>query len=276
MVHWIPESPPPQGTPKSYEDAVNQFNVNKFAKIVSETGAGYIIFHIAGHKMPAPIKAWEEVHGTGSITKRDLIADLSNALEQYNVRFILGQGLPEIGRFWKVGYQLHTDRFKKIFTEIGHRYGTKLAGTYFDGGREMTAFDVDWEGMFNACKTGNPDRLLSYNFWVFPISTEWLDFWTGEGGYPYINFEERYIQAGAGKGLQAHVMFPIDDDYHWWFKDQDHVIGPPVYSNEQLVSWVKETVREKTVTTLNIAIYQDGTVSSETLAQLNVLKMAIN
>jgi hypothetical protein len=176
MVHWLTESTPPQGAPKSYEEAVDQFNVKEFAKMVSETGAGYIIFHIAGHKMPAPIKAWEEVHGTGSITKRDLIADLINELDKYNARFILGQGLPKIGRFWKVGYQLHTERFKKIFTEIGLRYGTKLAGTYFDGGREMTAFNVDWEGMFKACKAGNPDRLLSYNFWVFPISALWLDF----------------------------------------------------------------------------------------------------
>jgi hypothetical protein len=276
MVHWIPGSTPPQGPPKSYEDAVNDFDIDKFSKMVSETGAGYIIFHTAGYKMPGPISTWEEVHGTGSITKRDLIADLSNALDKYNIRFILGQGLPEIGRFWQVGHELHVNRFKKIFTEIGHRYGRKLAGVYFDGGREMTAFNVDWEGMFNACKAGNPDRLLSYNFWVFPISTEWLDFWCGEGGFPYINFEERYIQKGAGKGLQAHVMFPIDDNNHWWFKEKNHLIDPPIYSDEQLVSWVKEAISEKTITTLNIAIYQDGTVSSNTLAQLNVLKKAID
>jgi hypothetical protein len=71
-------------------------------------------------------------------------------------------------------------------------------------------------------------------------------------------------------------MFPIDDENHWWFKDQNHEIGRPIYSNEQLITWVKEAIREKTVTTLNIAIYQDGTVSSETLAQLKILKEAIN
>jgi hypothetical protein len=276
MVHWLPESTPPKGPTKSYEDAVNDFYVENFSKMVSETGAGYVIFHIAGHKMPAPILAWEEVHGTGSTSKRDLISDLSKSLDKYNIRLILGQGLPEIGRFWQVGFKLHTDRFKKIYTEIGHRYGKNLAGVYFDGGREMTAFNVDWEGMFNACKAGNPDRILSYNFWVFPLSTEWLDFWCGEGGYPHIKFEKRYIQAGAGKDLQSHVMFPIDDEYRWWFKDQNHIIGPPVYSDEQLVSWVKEAISKKTVTTLNIAIYQDGTVSSKTLSQLNVLKKAMD
>ena len=37
------------------------------------------------------------------------------------------------------------NRFIKIFTEIGLRYGKKLAGTFFDGGRELTAFNVNWE-----------------------------------------------------------------------------------------------------------------------------------
>jgi hypothetical protein len=70
-------------------------------------------------------------------------------------------------------------------------------------------------------------------------------------------------------------MFPIDDNNHWWFKDNNHLIGPLIYSDEQLISWIKEAIGEKTVTTLNIAVYQDGTVSSNTLAQLNVLKKAI-
>ena len=275
MVHWIPGSTPPHGEPNPYEDAVNDFDVEYFSKMVSETGAGYIIFHIAGHKMPAPIKTWAEVHGSGSTTERDLIEDLADALAQYNIKLILGQGLPEVGLFWQVGQEEHVKRFIKIYNEIGLRYGKKLAGTYFDGGRELTAFNVNWEGMFRACKSGNTDRLLSYNFWVFPLSTEWLDFWTGEGGFPYINFEGRYIKAGAGKGLQAHVMFPIDDDHQWWFKDMNHKIGRPVYLTKQLIEWVLDSEKKGVVPTFNIAIYQDGTVSPETLAQLKAVRRAI-
>jgi len=275
MVHWIQGAAPPQGPKKPYEDAVNDFDVDAFAKMINETGAGYVIFHVAGSKMPAPLKEWTKVHGPDSTTKRDLIADLSDALAEYKIELILGQGLPEVGLFWQVGHEEHVKRFIKIYTEIGLRYGKKLAGTYFDGGREMAAFNVNWEGMFRACKAGNPDRLLCYNFWIFPLTTEWADFYCGEGGFPHIRFKGRYVEAGTGKGLQAHVMFPIDDEHRWWFKDLNHKIGPPVYLTKQLIEWVQDSEKKGVVPTFNIAIYQDGTVSSATLDQMIAVRKAI-
>ena len=57
MVYWIPDAAPPEGTAKPYEQAVNDFDVKAFARMVDETGAGYVIFHVAGDKMPAPLEA---------------------------------------------------------------------------------------------------------------------------------------------------------------------------------------------------------------------------
>jgi len=199
MVHWIQGAGPRQDPKKPYEQAVNDFEVSAFAKMVDETGAGYVIFYVAGANMPSPIEAWAEVHGPDSTTERDLIADLSDALAQYKIKLILGQGLPEVGLFWRVGHEEHVKRFIRIFTGIELRYGKKLAGTYFDGGRELAAFNVDWEGMFRACKAGNPDCLLCYNFWVFPLTTEWADFYCGEGSFPHIRFKGRYVQATGRK-----------------------------------------------------------------------------
>ena len=214
------------------------------------------------------------MHGPDSTTKRDLIADLSDALDRYRIKLILGQGLPEVGQFWKVVHEEHVRRFIRIYTEIGLRYGKKLASTYFDGGRELAAFNVDWEGMFRACKAGNPDRLVCYNFWVFPLTTEWADYYCGEGGFPHVRFRGRYADAGAGKGLQAHLMFPIDDEHRWWFKDLNHKIAPPVYSSEQMIEWVRDSEKKGVVPTFNMAIYQDGTVSSATLDQMKAVRRA--
>ena len=58
MFHWTSGTPQADGSRKTFEDAVNDFDVEKFANMVDETGAGYVLFTI-GHAQsycPAPLK----------------------------------------------------------------------------------------------------------------------------------------------------------------------------------------------------------------------------
>jgi len=57
MFHWTSQSVQPDGSIKPYKDAVEEFDVERFAAMVEETGAGYVLLTI-GHAesyCPAPI-----------------------------------------------------------------------------------------------------------------------------------------------------------------------------------------------------------------------------
>ena len=58
MFHWTSQSIGTDGTHKPYAQAVDDFDVKRFAEMVEETGAGYVIFTIGHAKSdcPAPLK----------------------------------------------------------------------------------------------------------------------------------------------------------------------------------------------------------------------------
>jgi hypothetical protein len=61
----------------------------------------------------------------------------------------------------------------------------------------------------------------------------------------------------------------------WCHTKQDTDMPPPCHTTEEVVNYVKLCVQEKTVPTINISIYQDGTVSSATLDQMRAVRKAI-
>ena len=88
--HWTAKSQPRRGPKKPYSDAVRGFDVNAFADMVQEAGAGYVIFTMPGHHsfFPAPIQAIEKIM-PGSTCDRDLIRDLADALNPRGVKLML-------------------------------------------------------------------------------------------------------------------------------------------------------------------------------------------
>ncbi|GAH86081.1 unnamed protein product [marine sediment metagenome] len=130
--------------------------------------------------------------------------------------------------------------------------------------------------MYNACKTGNPERILSYNFWVLPITTPWIDFFTGEGcNNQFKPIIDQIIPHGAGKGLQNHSMFPIDDGQRWWNKDLNYDMKGPDFRTEDLITLIKGSMEHGVPITLNVNIYQDGSWNNETLEQLKEIREAV-
>jgi len=69
-----------------------------------------------------------------------------------------------------------------FLSEIGSRYGEKLAGYWFDSWYQSLAAypDVPIEAIYRYCKAGDPGRITAFNFWIFPVLTPWEDYWAGE------------------------------------------------------------------------------------------------
>ena len=285
MFHWTDFTQPRDGAKKPYPEAVSAFDVDRFGGLISEIGAAYVIFtlnHAHAH-CPAPIQSWEAIH-RGCTTRRDLIGDIADVLEKRGIRLFLYINSPVLTRLGGIGatglYELtcseeqFTEIHKNVLTEIGLRYRDKLAGYWFDSWYQSLAAypDVPIEAIYRYCKVGNPERLISFNFWIFPVLTPWQDYWAGELNALQNPFESRYIQKGAGAGFQAHGLVSTLQS---WVHSETGPIPPPQFSTEDLIAHVKANKEHQAVTTINLGVYQDGTLEQSSLDMMRQLRRAI-
>lgn len=181
---------PKSGEPLSYEEAVNRFDVERFARTMYECG-GKLIFLTtswAGYYFPAPIQTIDAIL-PGRTTKRDLVADLSEALSAYGIRLILyyhvGHGDKE---WWSKQNYTRNDagdlftNLEKIIEEVSLRYGNKIAGFWMDDGIGYYPNGASFERITKAAKSGNKDNVICYNPWILPKLTEFQDYYAGELG----------------------------------------------------------------------------------------------
>ncbi|MGQ0633687.1 MAG: alpha-L-fucosidase [Planctomycetaceae bacterium] len=268
MFHWTTRTCPQRGSAKAFPDAVRDFDVNAFAKMAEETGAGYVMFFSshADQFWPAPIRAVENIL-PGRTCTRDLIAELADALGARGIKLMLYYIPSDI---FKSNEAQFYDAFESILTEVGERYGNKLAGYWFDFGQPTAPF----ERLARAAKAGNPDRIITWQSWVYPKLTEFQDYYGAEyGGSLIIPPDGYFDEGGPNAGLLGHATVFIDDP---WIHDQPNVdIAPPIFTGSQLTDYVKRCMEKGIVVTLNPGIYQDGTISPATLDVLKALQQEI-
>lgn len=275
---------PRRGARKIFPANVDAFDATAFAKMVSRTGAGYIIFTStwADHYFPAPIHAIDTIL-PGRTSKRDLLMDIANALEKYGVKMMLyyhlGASDPE---WWNATQDHFVDNWCAIVSEAGQRYGDKLAGWWFDSLEAYYTRNVPFDRLAEAAKSGNPARLVSYNngnFW--PKFTDFQDFVGAEGPHYWVDESllrdlpqggSGIYQGGRHEGLQAHQCFPLESP-GWIHNRPDSEISAPSWDETNLIKRMKDAGERKFVPTLAIEVYEDGTASERTLQLLDAIKV---
>jgi hypothetical protein len=287
--HWTTATQPRHGAAKSFPDAVRDFDVKQFGDMVEEAGAGYVMF-TATHSVfwfAGPCPALEKLI-PGRTCGRDLIGDLADELGKRRIPFAIQLEWPDGQRLKDERYSLatHADDLDKsvwaqhycdIVSDIGNRYGKRLAILYNDGNFESVLYPyrLPWEKMTAASRAGNPNRLVCYNQWIFPSLTDFQDFWSGEtaDGLPDPP-EARVFRAGGEQaGLIPQMNHYLDDK--WGHYKPETAIAPPLHSTRDLIYHTRLLNANGAVATYDIGIYQDGTVSPETLGQLKELRKAI-
>ncbi len=278
MFHWTTQTQPHHGTQKPFCEAVRDFNIDAFADMVKETGAGYVIFTaVHGTQwFPAPIRTIDKIL-PGRTCERDLIGEIADALSKRGVKLILyyHQGVGDYEWSRASGF-LRKDKsefFKNehdILTEVGQRYGNKFAGYWFDDRYPFQPF----EQLYQATKVGNEERIVSWNSWILPKTTEFQEYYAGEFGGGLILPEKSYFEEGGpASALQPHGLIFLDDPWIHGYPDKD--IAAPLFTTQKLIDYVKACIARKLVITMNLGIYQNGTVSPATLEQMRALRRAI-
>ena len=293
MFTWTAASFPRTGPKKSYEEAVRDFDVNAFADMVANTGAGFIVFCTSWstYYFPAPIQSWERV-APGHTTHRDLIAELADALAKRHIKLMLyyHAGDSKDG-WWSRKYVSTMDRgayFKEWedqIREIGLRYGDKLAGWWFDDGLTFYyPLQAPFKAMTEAAKAGNPGRVVGYNSWILPKATDLQDYACGEGDFPdrvpAANDVELPVGgsgvflSGPQKGLQA-TMTLTNEGGDWGHITPNAEVPAPRYSNAQMIDYIRGAMAHKDVPIINLEVYQDGSASQKTIDEFKAIKAAI-
>jgi hypothetical protein len=74
MFHWTSETKPRIGPPKPYQQAVRDFDLERFAQMVADMGARHVVFTTshAGVYFPGPHKTIDSIL-PGRTRDRDLI-----------------------------------------------------------------------------------------------------------------------------------------------------------------------------------------------------------
>jgi hypothetical protein len=209
MVHYLNTAIVPDGGAKEWNDAVNSFDVERFASQANEAGVGFVMFTLGQNSgyYCSPNATFDSIVGVNPgemCSIRDLPMDLMNALKKYNIPLILYlPSNPPISNklvsekfHYSFGKDTATSQYNQpilenMIREWSLRYGTGVKGWWFDGlyswnAIRSTRMDMSLKHNISthtlAAKAGNKQSLVSYNYGFGKIhaNTPWCDYSSGE------------------------------------------------------------------------------------------------
>ncbi len=283
MFQWGAWGFPKNGPAKPWPKMIDDFDVNAFAKMVDEEmGAGYVIWSLTWRdsKVSAPLESVEKLV-PGHTSKRDLIGDLADALNKRGIKLMLyyHAGHEDV-KWWSANWRsnddttLFVDNWCSLISEIGTRYGERLSGWFFDDGviYPVSAF----ERLAKAAKSGHSGRLIAWNSWVLPSLTDYQDLQFGEGLEDgKIEFAKNHgiWASGPQTGLRSHNMIMVDGP-DWGIWKADTKINT-FLTPEKGVELVKQAIAQDRVLSLNLQMYEDGSVGPQSAEVLQAVRKAI-
>ncbi|WP_341978105.1 alpha-L-fucosidase [Microbacterium sp. LTA6] len=300
MFQYGPWSYPTTGENPDIEAHTDAFDVEAFADLVESVGAGHVIWSVSWwtYQLQAPISSVDGVVGNGDRTaSRDLIGELATELQSRGIMFMLYY---HVGQDEHLGYN-STDfwqaqqfpnsftptgagdrstmiqNWKTIVGEIGERYGDKLDGWFFDDG--LIYYPADFEELGNAARTGNPERLVSWNSWIAPSYTPFQDVVFGEEGCVQATPTGAAAPGGDGvmtsgkhAGSLEHCMERMEQD--WGVHSADTTITPQ-HSVASLECAVAARVDRNAPVSLNLMMHFPGTPADSSMQVLEDLAASL-
>lgn len=274
MFHWTSQSIGRDGTIKPFAQAVADFPLDRFVEMVAATGAGYVLFTV-GHAQPycpAPLSSWEK-YFPGKTTKRDLIAEMAQALNAKGIKLMCYFPTHVVGKYPNASSKEFTQMTSDILKEFGERYGEKIAGYWFDGFYQCFEKypDFSFRDFYNVCKAGNSKRIIAVNSWIYPSVTEWQDYWAGETASPVGLPVNGTNARGPGQGLRYQALLIMEP---YWVQ-QKVEMPKPQFEAQTLGDYISQCMKNGGAVTINLGIYQDGSVDPRAVDVLKEVRQRI-
>ena len=169
--------------------------------------------------------------------------------------------------------QEFVSNFKSILSEMGDRYKHKIAGYWFDSWYQIFEEfpEVPFEEFHSATKTGNKNRIICLNSWIYPPVTPWQEYWAGEVGGPIGLPVNGYLKDGPVTDLPYQALLIMEP---YWVQ-QKAEMPEPRFTPDKLSGYIKDCMKNKGAVTVNLGIYQDGTVGEKALQVMREVKNQI-
>lgn len=306
-MHWTAEClPRSKKQPMPFQQAVEQFDVQRLVSQCVEARAGWLLFTLAhaSERMPIPCRTLDAIL-PGRTSERDLVAEMAEGLAQHGIKLILYYASaacdtdPEWQNAsgWLYSPASYAARQYDIVTEIGERYGKRLAGWWLDNCYDATLHPVHWHHLtaevkgFSALydfpryaaalRTGNPGRIVTFNYtgtsaWSSPMGRGICDYGAGESN----DLDRVPCGPRSGEGGAAWHSYVWMDECrkgtgNGWVHSVPGEMGPPRYSDEHVIAYIRYVMQHGGGFTYGVAPYQDELTAETTMTQLRTVGRAI-
>ena len=310
MTHYLGAPPSSKGgadlTAEAWNQQVDAFDVEGLANQLSQAGAKYLLFTIgqnSGHYC-APNPTYDRFVGISpsKCSRRDLVADIADALAKRNIRLMvyLPNSAPgadvearkKLGWLWgrKGGWQLPGEpvggrlvefqrKWEAIVRDWSMRWGKKVSGWWIDGcyfADEMYRFDDEpnFASFARALKAGNPDSIVAFNPGVkVPVvgHTKFEDYTAGEVNLPQLS---KAIAASPGRWLEFEgrkLQFQILTYLgKTWCRGER-----PELPDDEIISITKQLAAKDGVVTFDVPIQKSGLIPQPFVDQLRAIGQAV-
>jgi Alpha-L-fucosidase len=288
LADWKAREIGGQMTVAKWNELVNNFDVDGLAKQLHSFGAGYLIFTIGQNSgyYDSPNSTYDKIVGIqpSKCSKRDLIADLADALNKYGIKLIayLPSGAPGQDKIatealkWENGPHRNKEfqiNWQNIIREWSLRWGKRVAGWWFDGcywpsTMYRSCEAPNFETFAAAARAGNPESIVAFNPGVVYRSisiTSYEDYTAGELDQPD---RMKIIRTFDGNvdGAQLHYLSHLGE--RWG-------MGGPRFTTDQVIEWSKQIIEKDGAITWDTPIGVNGLYSQQFLDQLKSLGKAV-
>jgi hypothetical protein len=262
MCHYLAAPPSSEGTggytEEQWQETVDGFNAQGLAAQLAEAGAGYLLFTLGQNTgfYCSPNATYDALVGRvpSRLSRRDLIADLSDALAPYGIRLLAylpshAPAYDEVAvralkctprwdpRQWSLRAETYGEsdpddrltefqrHWEAIIREWSVRWGKKVSGWWIDGCYHadlMYRFDdpPNFASFAAALRAGNPDSIVAFNPGVkVPIvcHTQEEDYTAGE------------IANALPVNMDAQWNRPDKEEVYWGMPARRYVDGAQLH-----------------------------------------------
>lgn len=278
FMHFLP------GDEQSAEK-VHAFDVDALAQQLETIGAKYFVLTLGQNSgyYNAPNRTYDQITGYRAgqrCSTRDLPMDLYESLHPRGIRLMLylpcqvpnrdgnaqeAFGLPRGPKDQPIDIEF-AEKWADVIREWSVRYGTKIAGWWFDGGYEWIGFQNEIADLYaDAARKGNSEAIVTFNPGVKLIRwTNAEDYTAGELNDPFdVLPESRWLD-----GSQWHALTYLGS--HWGGRDTR-------FPSQRWIAWVADVAARGGAVTLDAGPNWNpeegriGVISNVQMAQLQAI-----
>ncbi len=281
LADWIARIENMEMSVEQWNNLIDSFDVEALAKQIESVGAGYYIITIgqnSGYYL-SPNATYDRYVGIqpSKCSRRDLVADLSEALHQRGIKLMvyLPSGAPNRDSLaqktleWQNGPHPNREfqlKWEQVIREWSERWGKRIDGWWFDGcywpnTMYRSCEPPNFASFATAARAGNPESIISFNPGVVYRSlsiTPYEDYIAGEIDKPELISIKRAYNSKVD-GRQIHVLSFLGEKWG---------MGAPRFYEQQIVNWSRTVWDNGGVITWDVPIQCNGVIAMPFIDQL--------